>query len=68
MSEERCSLCNKPFSLIGEDGCDECGLEYDPLEPARTVPLDFSRDPVTEYQENYGEDPLTPLWDGEDED
>ena len=66
MSEERCNVCNRELSSLGEDGCEDCGLDYDPLAPAEGKPLSFEDRPRT-YEDKYGELPLTPEWDAEDE-
>lgn len=58
---ELCSKCDKPFSLM-EEGCAECGYVHDPMAPQEGKPLDFN-----DYEEMFGDLPLTPSWDGEDE-
>jgi len=70
MSDNICVLCNRDINLLGKEGCEECGVEYDPMQPVDGVPLDFNNDSLPtnleNYEEAYGELPLTPDWDGED--
>lgn len=53
-----CSTCDRDLSTLPEEGCPHCGLEYDPLAPDNTKPLDFNKDINTEY---FPED--EDLWD-----
>ena len=39
-----CSICNKDITLLGEEGCEDCGLEHDPTAPDRAEELDFNND------------------------
>ena len=45
----RCSVCDRELSTLPEDGCEQCGLSYDPLMPDEAMPLDFNKDITTEY-------------------
>jgi rubredoxin len=40
---ERCEVCGRYLSDLLEDGCEQCGLEYDPLQPDFNKELDFDR-------------------------
>jgi len=46
---ERCTICDKDLSTLPEEGCEHCGLEYDPLAPDEAKPLDFNKDLQTVY-------------------
>lgn len=64
MSDNICNICNRDISSLGEDGCPDCGLEYDPMAPDIHEPLDFDKDPCTD---KYGDIPLTAPWDADGE-
>lgn len=56
MSKETCTVCGRVLADLPEDGCPDCGLEYDPLAPDETKPLDFNKEVQTEYipeEEDY---------------
>jgi len=58
---ERCTVCDKDLSTLPEEGCEQCGVNYDPLMPANTAPLDFSQEVSTKYIPDTDDD-----WAGED--
>lgn len=46
---ERCTICDRDLSTLTDEGCEHCGLEYDPLAPDRATPLDFNKEVRTTY-------------------
>lgn len=44
-----CDVCGKDLNLLGEEGCPECGIEYDPLQPDFNQELDFEKDSSDRY-------------------
>ena len=69
-----CNICNKDITLLGEEGCEDCGLEYDPSAPDRAEELNFHHQEV-EHQEYLPEIEeivhesldlqMTPPWDAD---
>ena len=49
MTDTICNICNKDITLLGEEGCEDCGLEHDPSAPDRAVDLDFNADNSDPY-------------------
>jgi predicted amidophosphoribosyltransferase len=45
-----CSICNKDLETLGEQGCEDCGQEYDPLAPEFNAELSFEDRPVDKYE------------------
>ena len=51
---QRCNICDRDLSTIPEDGCEHCGLDYDPSSPDEGVALNFNQEPQTEYLPDIG--------------
>ena len=71
-----CTVCNKDLSSLGEEGCEDCGQEYDPTVPDANQELDFNKEAtdrfeqVPDLEQELGEaldNQLSPIWDSEDE-
>lgn len=47
--DNKCEVCGRDITTM-EEPCEQCGLDYDPLQPDFNQELDFDRDRSDRYE------------------
>ena len=58
MENNICPVCGKDYSDLSEEGCEDCAVDYDPLQPEYNEELNFDAPVSSEYEPNSPESGL----------